>query len=88
MSSLKPAQFSDKFNLETLVGKVCNIGDEVPNEYLRNPSDLMSITNADTVLVNPKEDQPLTLSLSSLISFRGTTSLMVGIKQRAGIVVL
>lgn len=54
VSALKPAQFSDKFNLETLVGKVCNIGDEAPNEYLRNPSDLMSITSGDTVLVNPK----------------------------------
>lgn len=54
ISALKPAQFSDKFNLETLVGKVCNIGDEAPNDYLRNPSDLMSITSGDTVLVNPK----------------------------------
>lgn len=54
VSALKPAQFSDKFNLETLVGKVCNIGDEAPNDYLRNPSDLMSITSGDTVLVNPK----------------------------------
>lgn len=54
VAALKPAQFSDKFNLETLVGKVCNIGDEAPNEYLKNPSDLMSITSGDTVLVNPK----------------------------------
>ena len=54
VSALKPAQFSDKFNLETLVGKVCNIGDEAPNERLQNPSDLMSITSGDTVLVNPK----------------------------------
>lgn len=54
VSALKPAQFSDKFNLETLVGKVCNIGDEAPNDYLKNPSDLMSITSGDTVLVNPK----------------------------------
>ena len=35
VSALKPAQFSDKHNLETLVGKVCNIGDEAPNEYLK-----------------------------------------------------
>lgn len=54
ISALKPAQFSEKHNLETLVGKVCNIGDEAPNEYLKNPSDLMSITSGDTVLVNPK----------------------------------
>lgn len=54
VSALKPAQFSEKHNLETLVGKVCNIGDEAPNEYLKNPSDLMSITSGDTVLVNPK----------------------------------
>lgn len=54
VSALKPAQFSDKHNLETLVGKVCNIGDEAPNDYLKNPSDLMSITSGDTVLVNPK----------------------------------
>ena len=37
VSALKPAQFSDKFNLETLVGKVCNIGDEAPNDYLKKP---------------------------------------------------
>lgn len=54
ISALKPAQFGEKHNLETLVGKVCNIGDEAPNEFLRNPSDLMSITSGDTVLVNPK----------------------------------
>jgi putative DNA primase/helicase len=54
VSALKPAQFSEKHNLETLVGKVCNIGDEAPNDYLKNPSDLMSITSGDTVLVNPK----------------------------------
>ena len=54
VSALKPAQFSEKHNLETLVGKVCNIGDEAPNDFLRNPSDLMSITSGDTVLVNPK----------------------------------
>ena len=54
ISALKPAQFAEKHNLETLVGKVCNIGDEAPNEYLKNPSDLMSITSGDTVLVNPK----------------------------------
>lgn len=54
VSALKPAQFSEKHNLETLVGKACNIGDEAPNEYLKNPSDLMSITSGDTVLVNPK----------------------------------
>ena len=33
---------------------MCNIGDEAPNDYLKNPSDLMSITSGDTVLVNPK----------------------------------
>lgn len=54
VSALKPVQFAEKHNLETLVGKVCNIGDEAPNEYLKNPSDLMSITSGDTVLVNPK----------------------------------
>lgn len=54
VSALKPAQFSDKFSLESLVGKVCNIGDEAPNEYLKNPSDLMSVTSGDTVLINPK----------------------------------
>lgn len=54
VSALKPAQFGEKHNLETLVGKVCNIGDEAPNEYLKNPSDLMSITSGDNVLVNPK----------------------------------
>ena len=35
ISALKPAQFGEKHNLETLVGKVCNIGDEAPNEYLK-----------------------------------------------------
>ena len=33
---------------------MCNIGDEAPNEYLKNPSDLMSIASGDTVTVNPK----------------------------------
>ena len=88
VSALKPAQFSDKFNLETLVGKVCNIGDEAPNDYLKNPSDLMSITSGDTVLVNPKGRPAFEATFKLFNIFSGTISLMVGIKPRVGIVVL
>ena len=54
VSALKPTDFSEKHALEMLEGKVCNIGDDFPNTYLKNASNLMSITTGDTVMVNPK----------------------------------
>lgn len=54
VAPLKPEEFSEKHSLEMLEGKVCNIGDDFPDTYLKNTSNLMSITTGDTVMVNPK----------------------------------
>lgn len=58
ISNLKPNQFEESFQLSTLEGKVCNIGDDISNKYLDEVSDLMSVVTGDSVHVNPKHQQP------------------------------
>ena len=52
-STLRPDQFKG-FELGSLVGKVCNIGDDIENGFLPEVSNLKSITSGDTVTINEK----------------------------------
>lgn len=55
VSALKPDQFMEKFKLSSLIGKVCNIGDDISSKYLDEVSDLMSIVTGDTITIEEKD---------------------------------
>lgn len=71
VGALKPSQFAKEHDLETLVGKVCNIGDDVPNGHLRDTANLMSVTTGDTVYINPKGQKGYEASLKLFNLFSG-----------------
>lgn len=68
ISALRPSQFEDH-KTASLLGKVCNIGDDISNKYLDEVADLMSIATGDTVMVNPKHEKPVELTLKPLCLF-------------------
>ncbi|KAA9218649.1 MULTISPECIES: DNA primase family protein [Aerococcus] len=70
VSTLKPPQFSNQYDKANLIGKVCNIGDDISNAYIDEISDLMSIATGDPITVEEKY-QPIysaTLKLFCLFS--------------------
>lgn len=71
VAALKPAQFSERHDLEMLVGRVCNIGDDIPNEHLKNTANLMSVVSGDTVSINPKGSKGFEASLKLFNIFSG-----------------
>lgn len=71
IASLKPPQFADRFSKEMLVGKVCNIGDDISNAYLDEVSDLMSIATGDVVAIEPKGKPVYTVNLNLFCMFSG-----------------
>lgn len=71
VSALKPSQFAERHDLEMLVGKVCNIGDDIPNEHLKNPANLMSVVSGDTVSINPKGSKGFEATLKLFNIFSG-----------------
>ena len=71
IASLKPPQFADRFSKEMLVGKVCNIGDDISNAYLDEVSDLMSIATGDVIAIEPKGKPVYTVNLKLFCLFSG-----------------
>ncbi|WP_156790276.1 phage/plasmid primase, P4 family [Falseniella ignava] len=73
IASLKPPQFADRFSKEMLVGKVCNIGDDISNAYLDEVSDLMSIATGDVVTIEPKGKPVYAVNLKLFCLFSGNS---------------
>ena len=69
ISTLIPHDFSGEFKLEMLLGKVCNIGDDISNKYLDDISILMSIITGDPILINRKGKSVISAQLSLLTIF-------------------
>ena len=69
ISTLTPHDFSGEFKLEMLLGKVCNIGDDISNKYLDDISILMSIITGDPILINRKGKSVISAQLSLLTIF-------------------
>ena len=69
ISTLTPHDFSGEFKLEMLLGKVCNIGDDISNKYLDDMSNLMSIVTGDPVTVNRKGKSIITARFKILNIF-------------------
>lgn len=71
VSALKPDQFMEKFKLSSLIGKVCNIGDDISSKYLDEVSDLMSIVTGDTITIEEKHLPSYEVSLKLFCLFSG-----------------
>lgn len=71
VSALKPDQFVEKFKLSSLIGKVCNIGDDISSKYLDEVSDLMSIVTGDTITIEEKHLPSYEVSLKLFCLFSG-----------------
>lgn len=69
IAAIKPHEFSGDFKLEPLLGKVCNIGDDISNKYLDDMSNLMSIITGDPVIVNRKKRSIITTRFKILNIF-------------------
>lgn len=71
IATLKPPQFADRFSKGLLIGKVCNIGDDISNAYIDDVSDLMSIATGDTIAIEQKMKSVVTINLSIFCLFSG-----------------
>lgn len=75
VSALKPHDFKGtdgtRFKLSSLIGKVCNIGDDVSNAYIDDCSNLMSITTGDTVQVEIKNGGNYEMTFKTFCLFSG-----------------
>lgn len=73
ISALKPSDYrsSDRFRTSTLVGKVCNIGDDIPDKYLDEISDLMSVVTGDEIMTERKHEPSQFVKLQLLNIFSG-----------------
>lgn len=63
ISALLPDDFKDKFMISSLIGKVANIGDDIPPNYIGDPSNLMSIVTGDTIQIDRKYKDPMTANI-------------------------
>ena len=71
VSSLKPPDFADRFSKEGLIGKVCNIGDDISSAYIDEISPLMSIATGDSILIEAKGKSVISANLKLFCLFSG-----------------
>lgn len=69
ISSLKAEDFSNRFRLSQIVGKVANIGDDISSNYIGDVQDLMSVASGDPITVEYKNQQPFTITSKSFCLF-------------------
>ena len=73
VSTLKPPEFSERFKIAQLVGKVCNIGDDISDAYIDDISNLMSIATGDAITVEEKGKPAFTLVSKACCMFSGNS---------------
>lgn len=66
---LLPNDFSRGAKLATLLGKVCNIGDDFGNHKLDDISNLMSIVTGDPILIEDKYEKAIEVQLYTFCIF-------------------
>lgn len=69
IASLQPQDFSSRFDTSTLVGKTCNIADDIPNTPIYDPSKLKSVATADFISVEGKGKEKYTVEMKLGILF-------------------
>ena len=81
-SALLPGDYADRFRSYELIGKACNIGDDVPAEYLANVSKMKSIATADAITVEKKYGGTRSVKLGLLSIFSANSMPKVNDKTR------
>lgn len=71
VSALKPPDFGSQFGKEALIGKVCNIGDDISSKYIDSISDLMSIATGDPIMIDEKGKPIFSATLKLFCLFSG-----------------
>ena len=73
ISTLKPHEFSEKFKVAQVNGKVANFGDEISDAYIDDIYNLMSIATGDPITVEEKGKPPFTLITKAFCVFSGNS---------------
>lgn len=73
VSTLKPNEFSEKFKTAQIIGKVCNIGDDIGDAYLDDISNLMSIATGDGITVEEKGQKAFSIYTRAFCLFSGNS---------------
>ena len=73
VSTLKPNEFSEKFKTAQIIGKVCNIGDDIGDSYLDDISNLMSIATGDGITVEEKGQKAFSIYTKAFCLFSGNS---------------
>ena len=73
VSTLKPNEFAEKFKTAQLIGKVCNIGDDIGDAYLDDISNLMSIATGDGITVEEKGQKAFSIYTKAFCLFSGNS---------------
>lgn len=71
VSTLKPTEFNEKFKLSQLIGKVCNIGDDISDAYIDDISNLMSIATGDPITAEEKGKPAFSIYSKAFCLFSG-----------------
>lgn len=83
VSTLKPPQFATQFQLSQLVGKVCNIGDDISNKRLDEIDVLKSIASGDYITLDRKNKEPISVSFKTFLLFSANELPKTAEKSRA-----
>ena len=71
VSTLKPNEFNEKFKVSQLIGKVCNIGDDISDAYIDDISNLMSIATGDPITAEEKGKPAFSIYSKAFCLFSG-----------------
>lgn len=71
VSTLKPNEFNEKFKTAQLIGKVCNIGDDISDAYIDDISNLMSIATGDPITAEEKGKPAFSVYSKAFCLFSG-----------------
>lgn len=71
VSTLKPNEFNEKFKVSQLIGKVCNIGDDISDAYIDDISNLMSIATGDPITAEEKGKPAFSVYSKAFCLFSG-----------------
>lgn len=71
VSTLKPNEFNGRFKVAQLIGKVCNIGDDISDAYIDDISNLMSIATGDPITAEEKGKPAFSIYSKAFCLFSG-----------------